>query len=328
MNGKFNNGVFVISLDLELFWGMRDHRTLSECQKTLDGVRDAVFAMLQLFDKYGIHATWGAVGFLFASCKQELKKYLPDIIPDYVNGELSPYDYIEKNNIDDKYHFAPDIIKEILQYKNQEIATHTFSHYYCREQGASREAFDDDLKSAIKIASDHGIDVKSIIFPRNQWRKDYLPILTKRGIISYRGNAAGWLYRDGDGSSKTLIKRAFILSDTYINLSGNNSYSFFGIKKEQPYNIPASFFMRLLFDKIKMLENMRKKRIINSIEYAAKHNKIFHLWWHPHNLGTNLTEKLNYLEDILVFYKKMNKLYGMRSLNMRDIADNIIARKE
>ena len=26
--------------------------------------------------------------------------------------------------------------------------------------------------------------------------------------------------------------------------------------------------------------------------YAAKHKEVFHMWWHPHNMGENTTEFL------------------------------------
>ena len=56
----------IVSLDYELFWGLQDAWTLEEYEQNLLGVREVVPKMLKLFEKHGIHATWAAVGFLFA----------------------------------------------------------------------------------------------------------------------------------------------------------------------------------------------------------------------------------------------------------------------
>lgn len=54
--------------------------------------------------------------------------------------------------------------------------------------------------------------------------------------------------------------------------------------------------------------------------YAAKKGKIFHLWFHPHNLGMEYIKNLKMLESILIYYKYLNKKYGMISCNMSECA--------
>jgi len=57
------------------------------------------------------------------------------------------------------------------------------------------------------------------------------------------------------------------------------------------------------------------------MEYAATRGMVYHLWWHPHNFGTNLPENLNFLEKILQSYQKLNSQYKMQSLNMGEVAE-------
>ena len=66
-------GTLLVSLDFELFWGMLDQCALEDYQDNVLGGRTAIPRLLQLFEKYGIHATWATVGFLFAENYQELK---------------------------------------------------------------------------------------------------------------------------------------------------------------------------------------------------------------------------------------------------------------
>src|SRR2546426_12614664 len=62
---RLGSPTFIISLDFELFWGVRDVTTLDRYGANLRGVRDAIPAMLRLFSERGIRATWATVGFLF-----------------------------------------------------------------------------------------------------------------------------------------------------------------------------------------------------------------------------------------------------------------------
>ena len=50
-------GTLLVSLDFELFWGMLDQCALEDYQDNVLGGRTAIPRLLQLFEKYGIHAT-------------------------------------------------------------------------------------------------------------------------------------------------------------------------------------------------------------------------------------------------------------------------------
>ncbi|WP_224771421.1 hypothetical protein [Metabacillus idriensis] len=125
------NGKLVISLDFELYWGVRDKKSLLSYKENLLGVRTAIPAILELFAKYEIHATWSTVGFLFFNSRDELIDNCPDQKPEYLKSYLSPYEHIYNigsNEEEDPYHFAPSIIQKIISYPYQRIGTHTFSH--------------------------------------------------------------------------------------------------------------------------------------------------------------------------------------------------------
>jgi len=317
-------GIFTISLDFELYWGMQDKYTIAEYKDNLDGVETAVKRMLKVFDQYSVHATWATVGMLFANNINELKKYYPDTQPHYTNDQLNPYRYLDKSNhLEHRYHFAPELIDLINSYQGQEIGSHTFSHYYCLENGQTKDEFLLDMQSALAIAKDTKIKLKSLVFPRNQWNNNYLQVLNKCGIYCYRGNEKSWLYTAANTEHSKLFKRAIRLLDAYFNISGPNCYSLSELSGIKPYNIPASRFLRPFTKNLALLDGLRKNRIKQAIKYAAKNGQLFHLWWHPHNFGINTDENLAFLEEILDYYSSMNKTYGMHSLNMHEVSEII-----
>src|SRR5262249_35841561 len=74
-------GILVISLDFEIYWGVRDLVTLDEYRDNLLGVRKVVPGMLQLFRQYGVRVTWATVGLLFHSTREQMMQSLPNNRP-------------------------------------------------------------------------------------------------------------------------------------------------------------------------------------------------------------------------------------------------------
>lgn len=315
-------GALVISLDLELYWGMRDVVSLDDYQQHLLGVRQAIPKILNLFERYNVHATWATVGFLYCEDSNQLKQNIPPQLPSYYQRELSPYQYINQlEPKDNNLHFCPDIIESIQQSPGQEIGTHTFSHYYCLEPGQTQAEFKADLDAAINQARKANLETKSLVFPRNQYNQAYLATLADCGIICYRGNETSSIYNSNQGDGDRPRKKIARLIDAYFDLSGHNCTTWEEVAAEYPLNIPSSRFLRPYSPKLKFLDGLRLRRITSALEYAAKNRQIYHLWWHPHNFGVNLAENLRFLEQILQQYQQLNISQQMQSLNMREVAE-------
>ena len=317
-------GNFVISLDFEIHWGVWDVVKLDNYRDNLLGVRTVIPGLLHLFAKHGIHATFATVGFLFFESKEEMMEGLPPHKPGYTNKLISPYeghfDEVGNNETDDVFHFAPSLIKMIKQ-SGQEIGCQTFSHYYCLEAGQTIEDFRDDLRAAKRIAAKRGVEMKSFVFPRNQYNEAYLNVCKEEGISSFRGNENSWLYTAKSTESETLFRRAVRLADAYINLSGHHCHEATYMMNNELCNITASRFLRPYSKRLSFMDWLRLKRITHSMTYAATHGLTYHLWWHPHNFGVNIKENLAFLERILYHYEALNKKYGFRSVSMQQLAD-------
>lgn len=315
------SGKFVISLDLEKYWGMRDHKPLKDYEENLIKVDDICTSLLKIFTHYNIHVTWATVGFLAFKDKEELMKNLPLNWPDYNEAKLSPYEYIQQEELETKYHFADATILKIIKTPNQELASHTMSHYYCLEQGQSYDSFEQDLKQNIKIfKSKYNKDIVSIVFPRNQVNFKYEDILIENGVNIYRGNEINWVY---ENKMNYQLRRFLRLIDSFINITGHNTFVVKNLAHDQLLNIPSSRFLRPVSLKFSFLDKLRLKRIKSQMNYAAKNGQIFHLWWHPHNFGNSIEKNTEFLKQILNYFKKLEKNYNMKSMNMKDIKENL-----
>lgn len=314
---------FVISLDFELFWGIRDIWTLQSHRQQLLESRRAVTALLQLFEKHDIHATWAIVGFMFFANRDDLLNSLPDSLPNYKDVDLSPYPYLNEmeGGVDsDLLHFAPSLVAMVAATPHQEVGSHTFSHYYCLEEGQDSASFKADLEAAKRAAQRLSIDLESIVFPRNQIAPEYLSICEELGFKAFRGNEDSWLYRPIRVKERSLIRRGIRLVDAYVNLSGHHCHDMQGIWSRPLSNVPSSRFLRPYSTKLRAFEPLRLRRILSGLDEAAKSRRLYHLWWHPHNFGRDLNENLAFLNRILEHYRDLQEEYGMLSLNMREVA--------
>ena len=88
---KNTKGIFTISLDFELYWGIRDKKTIDQYGDNILGVWQVVPKLLELFSHYQVHATWATVGAMMSKNKEEFLQFLPEKKPNYQDKNLSPY---------------------------------------------------------------------------------------------------------------------------------------------------------------------------------------------------------------------------------------------
>ena len=311
-------GTLIVSLDFELFWGMLDVCPLEKYQDNVLGGRKAIPQLLELFQKHGIHATWAAVGFLFAENYEEVRRYFPENKPGYANEKLNAYREfakIGKNEQEAPCFYAPSLLEKIAAVPGQEIGSHTFSHYYCREAGQTPEQFAEDMAAAKAIAGDHGYDLTSVILPRNQCEPEYTDILRQAGFTAYRDEENDWIYNKVKSG---LLFKVLRTLDMYLPLTGQGGYT---PKCEGGiWNLTGSRMFRPIRPCLP-LEGLKLRRIKRQMLHAAKNGLTFHLWWHPHNVGVRTEEHLKQLDEIFSYYEELKETYGMRSLNMREAAE-------
>lgn len=318
-------GIFTISLDFEIHWGVSDHYLDEGLRERITNVPKVVRQLIPLFREKEIHVTWATVGMLFCRNKEELFAYVkPEYRPTYVNEKASNYRVAEEvgnNEAEDPFHYANSLIRKIIETPGQEMATHTFSHYYCLEPGQTPEQFFHDLSAAKQLAEREGVNVTSIVFPGNQFHPDYLQQCKKQGIKCYRGNNPSSIYQYRIKSAESLWKKIARVIDTYLPLTGNRYIE--AVMEDGILNIPASCFFRPYQTKLSFFEGLRILRMKREMKAAAKKKKIYHLWWHPHNFGQNTAKNFIMLEKILNYYLELKQKYNMRSLSMAEIHDLI-----
>lgn len=314
-------GVFTISLDYELHWGVFDKRPRGARLPVYQNTVALVPTLLQQFEQYGVHVTWATVGALMAQNLAEWQAYRPKQLPTYTQTKYSAYQFVHEHGIaaaEELAHFSWETVAQIEQYAGQELGTHTFAHFYCCEEGQTPAQFEADLESVQAIAKAKlGKPLKSLVFPRNQFNQLYLQTCAKHGIEIIRSNPAVWYWSGVANDDTSLLRKIARTGDVFLPL-GSKAYTQQQIIRESglPIQLPASRLLREISPKQKLLNKLRLRRIIGEMTKAAKNHEIYHLWWHPENFGTLPQQSMADLAIILHHFQLLQQRYGFTSKNM------------
>jgi peptidoglycan/xylan/chitin deacetylase (PgdA/CDA1 family) len=312
-----HNSSFVISLDFELFWGVIRSRSIDDYKRNVINVKDVIPSILNVFNEYEIRATWAVVGGILC---EDFNHWNDLIQSSYYESSIFDNNEI-KATIQNNPHlfFSNDLVKIIINSPGQELASHTFGHYEVDNEVNFSQNFKKDMALNNMIMNEHHIVPTSLVFPRNIINKVLLDALPELGIKAFRGNQDHFIYRNGDIVPFGIFGKGLRYLDSSFNLSHLNPSKI--VVTNEISNIPSSYFLRPIAggDAKNRLNFLRLKRIKNQMLDAAKTESLFHLWWHPHNFGSDLNENIYFLKLILDYFLDLKSEYGMSSMNMQDL---------
>ncbi len=312
-------GALVISLDFELFWGVADIADFKEWDDRIKRVYEIVPRTLKLFEKYGIHATWATVAGIMMDNENELTAYLPKELPLQTREIIERFHFKDVNNTIPHYMlFGNELVKMIKNTDGQEIGTHTFTHYYCNKEDSSSTNLNYELETASRIMREKGYGVcKTVVFPRNQVKSNFVSNMPKN-IKNYRGVKQSYVNKLK--SKKNALGNIVWYADHYIPLQ-NSTISYCEINERGLFNVKLSRLFKAYKEKYRILEGIKMIRYKNEMKYAAKHNRIYHICWHPHNFSDYIEKNFEQLEILLEEFDALRNKYGMCSYNMNECAE-------
>ncbi len=316
-----NPGGCVLSLDYELLWGVYGSHTKETYGANILGVREAIPRLLELFERYKAGCSWATVGFLFYDNREELLASFPSIKPTFQNRRNCNYTFIDNIGADEKsdpYHFGFSLLRRIAETPQQEIATHTYSHYYCLEEQCDQAAFAADMDAAVTSAKRLGVTLESIVYPRNQVCPTTFDICRERGITVYRGAGRHWFDQPSARESESLGRRISRLSYSYLPLGRSGVVDV--NHHDGMTDVPASRFLRPYSRRFPKATALQLEAVKRDMRRAAREGRIFHLWAHPHNFGVNVNENMDLWEAVLVEFAALRDQYGWPSLTMAEAA--------
>ena len=161
-----------------------------------------------------------------------------------------------------------------------------------QEPGITSEDVVADLRAVSLLWTERfGAPPTSLVFPRNQYA--FLPVIAASSSRIWRGPEAPWFHNRNKPSTTSLLARALRLIDSVNPLVRHASH----LQGDSSLLMTrASLFLRVnLPGPAWALHLLRIKRELDHL----RPGEIFHLWWHPHNLGNSTPERLGRVEQVL-----------------------------
>jgi hypothetical protein len=317
-------GVFIISLDLELAWGLFDLWGSSDtnvprsCYDRYLQTREVVIdALLRLFHGYQVSATWAIVGHLFLDhCEATDGVKHPDM-PRPTHGWFKhdwyawdPASTVER----DPAWYGRDIVEKIMAAEPpQDIGCHSFSHVIFGDKGCSAQVAEAEIAKCVALAQEMGINPKSFVFPRNQ--EGHYQTLKNYGFSCYRTAQPGWV-----NILRGQAQRWAKFCNDMLGLSPPCAV----VEEKLPglWSISASAYYRPAHGGANIIPmRSRVRQSIKGITKAIDTGGIFHLCLHPSGLGLKTEPLIGGLERILQYADRKRKEGKLDLLSMAQLAE-------
>ena len=278
---------FVLSIDLELAWGVWDKLNSTNVQKIIDTERLVCENLLNIFDDNEMPVTWAVVAALLDNKNKMM------------------------GNLNQKAWYAPDILDNILNSKTKHlIASHSYAHKEFNT--CSNEEITEDFEKSIFFLKSFNINTDVFIFPRNN--VFHLDVLKKFNFKTYRSIDQSW-YKKVYKYNKLLGKISNLI-DKVIPIKTNSVSPL--IDKFGLTEVPTSILLiskngiRTIVTNYSMF-----KKIKDGIDLAISQNECFHIWFHPSNFYYQTNKQFDLLKKIInyVNLKREQGLIEVKLLN-------------
>lgn len=303
---KLDRGVFTISIDFELIWGTLDLFGPDAFRKICEIERDQVIdKLLDLFTEFDVSATWAVLGHLFLNrCEARDGVMHPEIVrPNHSWCDKDWFAEDHGGSEDNQSIFLGRSLVEKIRdcAVEQEIGSHSFSHVIFGDAGCSRETAESEIAACIRAAREIGIDLRSFVFPRNS--VGHLDVLRENGFACYRGPEPHW-YENENIPEK--IKRLARICE--VITAAEPPVVLPEEVKDGFWNIPGSMIYFPMHGFRRHIPiSLRVRRAIKGLNAAARHHRIFHLWFHPTNLADQTESMFEGLRSILEHASRMRE---------------------
>ncbi len=252
MQQRAERGTLVISIDLELAWGVWDNLASDDLRMVEEAERPICAALIELFDRYQVPATWAIVAALLDEKSSTSRP----------GGQSCWY--------------APDIIESLVRAKAaHEIASHSGRHVYFSGIGVSEAQH--DLGFARDVHRAHALAFESFVFPRNA--VGHLDVLASTGLRTFRGPDVGW---------PSVGRRLGLAGGRVANLTDKilpvPPRPVTAEKCDGLVDIPGSMLL-LGRNGVRrfVLPRVTRAKLAAGLYRARRTGGIFHLWFHPSN---------------------------------------------
>jgi peptidoglycan/xylan/chitin deacetylase (PgdA/CDA1 family) len=269
--------------------------------------------LLAILDEHGIKATFAFVGSLGLNMQEF------ECLANNAPGQnyMSRLHLLRKRSIkEQKLWYDSELIDKVVCSKqNHEIASHSFSHIRFTDEVLNQDAAKYELERSYEILKKKTTNnqLKTFIFPGNCI--NHLNVFKESKFQLYRGSTESWFNKLPLTRLVHFIDQALPIAPPSVKL-GKDIYG--------NYFLPGSLVL-FCYDGIRKIipDSIRFIKIKRGIDRAIREKKVFHLWFHPWNMGSSKRMK-SLLYRVLKYVETRCSEGVLRVETMSDVFDRKI----
>lgn len=305
MQNQESRASFLLSLDCELLWGIRDYGGLRKYPYLSNGFDTYYQSLLKSLNTYKVRASFAFVGAMALSYEEFAKISVHNLNSLYRRRHS---EILQSTQANKELWFQPDIVKKVCNAKLQhEIASHSLTHLRFDAVSMDEDVAAFEMESSHSILHSLNKNVSSFIFPENCIK--YLSQFKKSPYKIYRAKDETWYH-------KSSMRRALHFLDQSLPIAPKGVH----LDKDGHGNlcIPGST-MFFPYDGVRSIipDSVRFQKMKEGIDRAIREKKTFHLWFHPWNLGAS--ERMRDVFDKTLHYVSEKREAGL--LNIKTMSD-------
>jgi hypothetical protein len=185
------------------------------------------------------------------------------------------------------------------------------------DEGCSAEVADAELAAAGAAARTVGAELRSFVFPRNSL--GHLDRLAGHGYVSYRGSRP----RAPFAGRPPWQRAALRLVDRAVPLAGSAVLP--GRHESGVWNVPQTYLFAPATQRARTPVPLWVRRPVARLRQAARHQGVFHLWFHPYNLTADPERALAALDKVCAEAARLRDAGRLDVVTMGDLADRLAA---
>lgn len=294
---------FIMSLDCEGKWGMADHlQPYHHRELTKPNIVGAYRRLLDMLATHDIAATFAFV-MAFALAERERSGFPSLEHRDPNDAWLAHYWRSLDAGLADGWH-VPEAFDMVGDSGVHELASHGFCHRPLGDASINPEGAARELAEAAKVAKLKGIQLQTLVFPRNEVGN--LEAVRAAGYAGYRERLA----RPGGRIGRAVA----LLAEFSVWAAPQHAQ---GVK-EGLVTIPPGRFFNWKFGARRLVPPaVTIARWRHQLKQCARDGGVVHLWLHPHNLITG-PGTAEVLEAVLAEVGRYRNAGRIQVLTQRD----------
>jgi len=293
---------FTFSLDYELAWGVFDKLGKSYLLSNVARANTAAREILDINNRDNFPTTWAVVGVALDKSITTDKKIL--LVDSDFTKDASAFEFlsgISEVDLESLLNIPDGFIKDLDSSPHQELASHTFSHFYSLDVDDS--LVERDFERMNEVYDFLGVNRPvSLVLPKNLATRKVIDKAVSFGIKVVRKNPNTWLYAPRKhGSFERRIIRVLRYLDSFFPVG-----EFFSRKESDDAVCvtEGNFFFRPSFASavLDRLHFFRFKLFVYGCMFTGRD---VHIWSHPHNFGGDVGRSIGNYKRMVDFVKNM-----------------------